>query len=147
MIMLGISNRDIAVNLGVNESTFYKWMKDVPEFSKAVVKAREMPARVANSLRKRAEGFTKETEKLFHFQGHVVRVKTKTYFPPDTGAAIHILEKKHPELWGKQIGSATANNNGSGSAAIYVDPDTMALAGAEQDADATDDDGLEAGEV
>lgn len=138
LIYLGLNVREICVNLDIHSDTYYRWLKENEHFAGAVAKAREADGNVANSLRKRATGFVKETEKLFHFQGSVIRARVKEYYPPDVGAASKWLKVKHPDKWGDHIGSL--NGNGAdGNANIFVDAETMALAGA--DVDTPDDDG------
>lgn len=143
LTLLGLSVKDICVNLEINVDTYYAWLKTNPQFSEAVAKAKASDGRIANALRKRAEGFTKRTEKLFHFQGSVIRAEVREYFPPDVGAASKWLKVKHPDKWGDHIGAAN-NQGGGGNVQIFVDAHSMALAGADVDTDRDFED--EAGE-
>ena len=51
----GLSNEQMAHNMGINEKTFYEWIKRFPQISKAVKKGKEViDYAVENALLKKA---------------------------------------------------------------------------------------------
>ena len=93
----GLTNEQIALNMGVAESTLYKWKNEQVEISEALKKGKEVADyQVENALFKRATGFryvevTKEN-------GVVVKEVTKEV-APDTTAAIFWLKNRKPSEW------------------------------------------------
>jgi hypothetical protein len=51
------------------------------------------------SFHKRACGYDIKTEKIFCFQGEVIRAETTTHIPPDPGAALNWLKNRQPDKW------------------------------------------------
>jgi hypothetical protein len=58
-----------------------------------------MVKRARESLFERAAGYTFESEKVFQFQGRIIRAKTVEHIPPDPTAALKILERLDPGTW------------------------------------------------
>jgi hypothetical protein len=100
MAELGATDREIATALGVAESTLHYWRAQHVEFSEAL-KVGKAPCddRVEASLYHRATGYTFASEKIFNYQGEVVRAQTLEHVPPDTTAAIFWLKNRRKELW------------------------------------------------
>ena len=97
---LGATDAEMADFFGVAVSTFYKWKSEFAEFSEAIKSAKEIAdERVERSLYHRAVGYTFDSEKVFQFQGEVVRAPTKEHVPPDTTAAIFWLKNRRPKDW------------------------------------------------
>lgn len=94
---------------GINQDTFYKWLKDRAEFSEAVKKARdefreEISSKLEASLWKKAQGYEVEESKEEYAmkKGERVLVKkttTKKHIAPDTGALIFALTNVDPDNW------------------------------------------------
>jgi uncharacterized protein YjcR len=79
----GLTDAEIAEVLGVSEPTIHAWKLKHEEFALALKRTKdEANAIVEASLFKRANGFEKEVEKVFHTGK---RMKVKEYFPPDVG--------------------------------------------------------------
>ena len=54
----GLSNEQIAHNIGINQDTLYTWIKKYPEFSEALSRGKEVvDIEVENALLKRAKGY------------------------------------------------------------------------------------------
>ena len=93
----GLTNEQIASNIGIAESTLYKWKNEQVEISEALKRGKEVADyEVENALFKRATGFryvevTKEN-------GVVVKEVTKEV-APDTTAAIFWLKNRKPHEW------------------------------------------------
>lgn len=97
----GLTDEDIANNIGIVPSTLYEWKKRHSEISESLKKYKEIPDyTVENSLYKRANGFTKTytTEKVTK-DGDVVSYKKTIYYPPDTTAIIYWLNNRKPKQW------------------------------------------------
>jgi hypothetical protein len=97
----GLSNQQIAHNIGITEETYYKWQKKYAEFYEAIKKGKEVVDReVENSLNKRANGFTQIVKKVkFTRGGEMIEYEEEVYFPPDTTALIFWLKNRKPAEW------------------------------------------------
>jgi hypothetical protein len=86
--------------LDVSIRTIYLWRATKPEFAVALkVGKSEADERVERSLYNRAIGYTFNSEKVFQFQGQIVRTPTIEHVPPDTVAMIFWLKNRRPEQW------------------------------------------------
>lgn len=93
----GLSNEQIARNLGVAESTFYEYKKQYPELEEALRRGVEDAImEVENALFKSACGFYYDEEVAFK-NGTVTKV-TK-YCKPNTTSMIFFLKNKAPDKW------------------------------------------------
>lgn len=97
---LGATDVEIANFFEVGLSTFYRWQTAHPEFREAI-RAGKGPAdeRVERSLFLKATGYTFDSEKVFQFQGAIVRANTREHVPPDTTAAIFWLKNRRSAAW------------------------------------------------
>lgn len=112
--MDGLSEEQIAHNMGIAYSTFREWKKTYPAISAVLKKNKEVADRhVENAMYKKATGFTAtdrvvSTKKVVEYKdGKRVReitepcvVEVERYFPPDTTAEIFWMKKRKPEQWG-----------------------------------------------
>jgi len=111
---LGATDMEIAEFLNVALSTFYLWRHTHPDFSEAVRAGKERADdRVERALYNRAVGYTFETEKVFQFQGEIVRAPTREHVPPDPGAAMNWLKNRKPDTWRDKIDHTIGNPDGS----------------------------------
>lgn len=100
LCLLGATDEELANFFNVNEDTINEWKKVHNEFSVSVVRGKIISdAEVANSLYKRATGYDLETEKVFQYEGAIVRADTITHYPPDGGAAMNWLKNRQPKKW------------------------------------------------
>lgn len=97
---LGATDVEMADFFGVAVSTFYLWKNKQPEFSEAL-KAGKSAAdeRVERSLYHKAVGYTFESEKVFQFQGQIIRAPVREHVPPDTTAMIFWLKNRRADDW------------------------------------------------
>ena len=55
----------------------------------------------------KAVGYSFDSEKVFQFQGEVVRAKTREHVPPDTTAMIFWLKNRRPHDWREKMDVTT----------------------------------------
>lgn len=107
----GLTDEQIAHNIGISKETFYQWKKTFPDFSDALKKGKEVvDIQVENALLKRALGYTftevtrerviepdpstgQPVEKL------VVTKEVVKEVQPDTTAQIFWLKNRKPQDW------------------------------------------------
>ncbi len=95
--MSGLTDEQIADNLGVAASTLYEYKKKYPEFSEALKKGKDIAdAQVVNALFKLATGFSYSEETTTAI-GEVVSVQR--YSKPNTTAAIFWVKNRQPDKW------------------------------------------------
>lgn len=101
----GLTDEQIAKNIGIATSTFYEWKKKELEFSEALKKGKEViDFEVENALLKKALGYTitLEEEKLDK-DGCVHTLKKDVHIPPDTTAQIFWLKNRKPNTWKDKV--------------------------------------------
>lgn len=93
----GLTDEQIAKNIGINRDTLYRWKKAYPDFSDALKRGKEVIDRqVENALLKRALGYTYD-EVTIKDDVEVKRVRKQV--APDTTAQIFWLKNRKPEDW------------------------------------------------
>lgn len=97
----GLTDEQIAKNMGVRTSTLYDWKKKYSEISEALKKGKEVVDRqVENALLKRALGYsyTETTRELVGTKMVVTKEVVKEV-QPDTTAQIFWLKNRRPDIW------------------------------------------------
>jgi transposase-like protein len=93
----GLTDEQIANNLGIGTSTLYRWKNEHRELREALKKGKEVADReVENALYKSALGF-KYKEQVVTNKGNIVEVEK--YEKPNTTAAIFWLKNRKPGQW------------------------------------------------
>ena len=93
----GLTNEQIAHNIGINPDTLYTWIKRFPDVSESLKRGKEVVDRqVENALFKSAIGYMYEEETVTN-AGDVVT--TRKYAKPNTTAQIFWLKNRKPEAW------------------------------------------------
>ena len=101
----GLTNEDIAHNMGIARQTLNNWCKKYPSIMDALKKGREPVVRkLENSLIKKAQGFEYEevTTEMWVYDNGKKRQKVskhKKYSVPDTSAAIFLLKNYKPNKY------------------------------------------------
>lgn len=97
----GFKNEEIAEQIGVSMSTFYRWKKDYSEFRDALKEGEIYDREVEDALQKSAMGgtykeITRTTNKM---TGEVIVKETIKEVPPNVTAIIFWLKNRMPEQW------------------------------------------------
>lgn len=109
----GLTDEQIAGNMGINVRTLYLWKKKNVQIFQALKVGKEVAdIEVENALRKKALGFreteqTVSTRKTVEYEnGKRIREVTEPvvtevekYYPPDTTAQIFWLKNRKPSTW------------------------------------------------
>ena len=97
----GLTDEQIAHNIGLTAATLYVWKNKYPEISETLKKGKEVvDIHVENALLKRALGYeyTEERVEISDKDGKKV-IRTTKYIPPDTTAQIFWLKNRRPDRW------------------------------------------------
>lgn len=110
----GLTDEEIAKNIGISRSTLAEWKKKYPDISDTLKKGKEIvDMEVENSLLKRAKGYTVKIHKTFKLKkveydmmGKKVKEEEvleqgedEVHVPADTTAIIFWLKNRLPEKW------------------------------------------------
>lgn len=96
----GATEEDLADIFNVCLTTIGNWKKEHPDFLRAIENGkRKADAKVEKSLYQRAIGYKHKSEKLFQYEGEVIRGATIEKYPPDVSAASLWLRNRRPDKW------------------------------------------------
>ena len=120
----GLSDADVAKNIGINRTTLYAWCKSYPDFYNAYKSGTEVSTyKIENAMYKAAEGYDVEeievSETEYPDGTKVInRRKKKRYIPPSVAAQIFIVKNRRPDKWKD---SKTIENKSDGQLAALID--------------------------
>lgn len=103
----GLTDEQIAHNIGITTTTLYDWKKKYPQFAEAVKRGKEVvDIMVENALLKSAMGYKFDEvvkERIFDYEtetSKVVEVKRTTKeVAPNPTSLIFWLKNRQPEKW------------------------------------------------
>ena len=97
----GLTDEQIAGNIGINTSTLYDWKNKFSEISEALKKGKEVvDIQVENALLRRALGYAfQETRVEKSDKDGTKIIQTLKHIPADTTAQIFWLKNRRPDLW------------------------------------------------
>lgn len=103
----GLTDEQIAHNIGITTTTLYDWKKKYPQFAEAVKRGKEVvDIMVENALLKSALGYSYDEvvkERIFDYEtetSKVVEVKRTTKeVAPNPTSLIFWLKNRQPEKW------------------------------------------------
>lgn len=100
----GLTDKQIATNIGIGESTFTMWKKKYSSIVDALKKGkRPIDFEVENLLLKRARGYDYEESETYIKEVNGVQTKTikkiKRHALPDVSAIIFWLKNRKPDAW------------------------------------------------
>lgn len=97
----GLTDEQIAKNIGINRTTLYDWKKKEINIADALKKGKEViDFEVENALLKRALGYEYEEET---YENGILTKKVKKQVPPDTTAQIFWLKNRKPNNWKDKV--------------------------------------------
>ena len=97
----GLTDEQIAKNIGINRTTLYDWKKKETNIADALKKGKEViDFEVENALLKRALGYEYEEET---YENGILTKKVKKHVAPDTTAQIFWLKNRKPNNWKDRI--------------------------------------------
>ena len=101
----GLTDEQIAKNIGISRVTLYDWKKKEINISNALKKGKEViDFEVENALLKRALGYTiKVEEEKLDKDGCRHTLKKDIHIPGDTTAMIFWLRNRKPNQWKNKI--------------------------------------------
>lgn len=110
----GLTDEQLANNMGINVATLYTWKKKYDEINDALKRGKEVvDIEVENSLLKAAKGYFVDEEKTYisEVNGVVTKRKeiTKKYIAPNTTAQIFWLKNRKPIEWRDKVFSENYN--------------------------------------
>lgn len=100
----GLTDEQIAKNMGISRGTIYDWKKNHSDISNALKRGKEVVDReVENALEKAAVGYWVEETKTYieEVDGRKKKKieKNKKWIPANTTAQIYWLKNRKPEQW------------------------------------------------
>lgn len=109
----GLSDEQIAANIGIAGRTYYEWQERFPQFAQAIKKGKApVDYQVENALFKSATGYTVKVMKPMKLreekqkvgEGRIVTerveyVEEEVYIPPQTAAQVFWLKNRRPDKW------------------------------------------------
>ena len=114
----GLTNEQIAKNIGVNPKTIYDWMNKEPKIKQALKKGKEVvDLEVENALYKKAIGYNVEIQKAFKLKDIIYNengkkiseterieyAKEEVHVPADTTAQIFWLKNRKKHDWRDKV--------------------------------------------
>ncbi|HDC5560114.1 TPA: helix-turn-helix domain-containing protein [Staphylococcus aureus] len=117
----GLTDEQIARNLGVSKHTLIKWKKNIPDFLDAIKKGKEVSDyELENALHKRAVGYYYEEETVTN-KGEVVKIKKYEHANPIS--LIFALKNRLPHKYRDKVEQEITNRNIEINIGDYVDDD------------------------
>lgn len=117
----GLTDEQIARNLGVSKHTLIKWKKNIPDFLDAIKKGKEVSDyELENALHKRAVGYYYEEETVTN-KGEVVKIKKYEHVNPTS--LIFALKNRLPHKYRDKVEQEITNRNIEINIGDYVDDD------------------------
>ena len=97
----GLTDEQIAGNIGINTSTLYDWKNKFPKISEALKSGKEVvDIQVENALLKRALGYEfQETRVEKSDKDGTKIIQILKHIPADTTAQIFWLKNRRPDKW------------------------------------------------
>ena len=109
----GLTDEQIADNIGIRRETLYDWKKKYPHISNALKRGKDVvDIQVENALLNKAQGLTKtlikpikiktvtyDNGKRVKEEEHIEYAEEEVFVPPDTVAQIFWLKNRKPNTW------------------------------------------------
>lgn len=100
----GLTDEQIANNIGIRRETLYDWKKKYPNISNSLKRGKEVvDIEIENAMVKRALGYEYEETKTYISESDGKKIKrvekTIKQVAPDTTAQIFWLKNRKPDTW------------------------------------------------
>ena len=109
----GLTDEQIADNIGIRRETLYDWKKKYPHISNALKRGKDVvDIQVENALLNKAQGITQtlikpikiktvtyDNGKRVKEEEHIEYAEEEVFVPPDTVAQIFWLKNRKPNTW------------------------------------------------
>ena len=104
-VLSGLTNEQVASNMGIALSTFYEWCNRSAEFVDAIKTTKDIAdIQIENALYKRAKGYTvKLVKQKVTKDGEVITYFDEQHVAPDTTAQIFWLKNRKPSVWRDKV--------------------------------------------
>lgn len=117
----GLTDEQIAKNLGVSKHSLIKWKKEKPDFSNAIKKGKEVSDyELENALHKRATGYYYREQTVTN-QGEVVEVEKYEHANPTS--LIFALKNRLPKKYRDKVEQEVTQRNIDLNIGAYDDED------------------------
>lgn len=125
----GLTDEEIARQIGISRSTLIEWKKKYPQIGKALSAGKDFADRlVEDSLYKKALGFYVFEQKTFKIKNieydengkkisekeELQTAEERHYIEPDIKAIIFWLKNRKPEFWREKVEESSGDEEGSG---------------------------------
>lgn len=121
----GLTDKQIAKNIGISEQTLNVWKKTYPSFFESLKKGKEIvDIEVENALLQKALGIKETVKKPIKVKEvtykdgkrvsekeHIEYADAQVYIPPDTTAQIFWLKNRCPDKWRDKQKPSESDNN------------------------------------
>ena len=109
----GLTNEQIANNIGINVKTLYDWKNKESNICNSLKRGKEVvDIEVENALLKKALGYTVTLHKQkVTKDGDVVDIEEDVHIPPDTTAQIFWLKNRKKNDWRDKVEYETNNDD------------------------------------
>lgn len=102
--MNGLTDEEIAKNIGINRKTLYEWKKKYNPISNALKKGKTIyDVEAEQNLHKVGQGYYVEEVETYITETNGVQTKrikkTKKWVPPNVTALIFWLKNRKPDVW------------------------------------------------
>jgi hypothetical protein len=118
--LLGLTELQMAVSLGVSEKTFNNWKNNHPGLLQAIKAGKEIAdGQVAASLYQRALGYSHKDVDIKVIDGRIVKTELIKHYPPDATSAIFWLKNRQKEQWRDKQEIGLTDKEGNDTVTFY----------------------------
>ena len=133
--LLGADDERLAQLFGVHVAQIHRWKLRHPAFRDALKNGKAVAdATVAESLYKRATGYSHPDTDIRVIDGKIVMTPITKHYPPDTLAALSWMHNRQPEAWKRKHTALDALGGGEIKVVIKKKPKAAPPEQPQQDA-------------